>query len=132
MRLAIARSADWGVWSVTHLGFLNNLGNAAQLYYASVTRLSPPPRESGSRDYPLVQTGDIYSRGVRCENNDRLGLMHTSDHRRSVWYVNQRHQSARSLTRETEEDDENSRFVYERFLVWTDESTYEPINHSYG
>ena len=42
----------------------------------------------------------------------------------------------RSLTgEETEEenyDDENSRFAYERFLVWGDEGTYGPIRQSYG
>ena len=29
-------------------------------------------------------------------------------------------------------DDENSRFAYERFLVWREEGTYGPIRHSYG
>ena len=27
---------------------------------------------------------------------------------------------------------ENSRFAYERFLVWRDDGTYRPIRHSYG
>ena len=45
--------------------------------------------------------------------NDRLGSMHTSDHRRSVWYKNMRLHTflrgARSFTEEEEEyDDENS------------------------
>ena len=34
----------------------------------------------------VVQTADIFTGNVRCENNDRLGSMHTSDHRRLVWY----------------------------------------------
>ena len=63
--------------------------------------------------------------------------MHTSDHRRFVWYGNQRlywfHQSARSFTgEEDEEEEENSRFVYELFLVWRAEGTYGAIRHSYG
>ena len=79
----------------------------------------------------------IFTGDVRCENNDRLVTMHTSDHRRSVWYKNQRlhwfHQSARLFTEEDEEyDDENSGFAYERFLVWRDEGTYGPIRLSYG
>ena len=56
--------------------------------------------------------------------NDRLGSMHTSDHRRSVWYKNLRLHTflrgARSFTEEEEEeehDDENSKIAYERFLV---------------
>ena len=75
---------------------------------------------------------------MQCKNIDRLGTMHTSEYRRFVWYENQRvhwfHQSARSFTEEDEEeyDDENSRFAYERFIVWRDEGTYGPINHSYG
>ena len=80
-----------------------------------------------------MQTREIF---VRCENNDRLGSMHTSDHRRSVtqrhtWF----HQSTRSLTRDTEEekeDDENLRFVSEGFHVWRDEGTHEPIRLEKG
>ena len=33
-----------------------------------------------------VQTGEIFTGDVRCENNDRLATVHTSDHRRLVWY----------------------------------------------
>ena len=41
--------------------------------------------------YCVVQAGEIFSLDVQCESiNDRLGSalgsMHTSDHRRSVWY----------------------------------------------
>ena len=46
----------------------------------------------------------------KCESNDRLGLMHTSDHYRSVWYDFA--DATRSFTgEETEEeyDDKNSR-----------------------
>ena len=70
-----------------------------------------------------MQTTKIFTGDVRCKNNNRLGSMHTSDTRRSVWHKNQLlhsfQQGARSLTRETEEeeeeeyDDENSRFTYE-------------------
>ena len=31
---------------------------------------------------------EIFTRDVGLEKNDRLGTMHTSDHRRSVWYKN--------------------------------------------
>ena len=31
---------------------------------------------------------EILTRDVGMEKNDRLGMMHTSDHRRSVWYKN--------------------------------------------
>ena len=40
-------------------------------------------------NYCAVQTGEIFSRYVRCKNNDRLATMHTSDHCRSIWYENQ-------------------------------------------
>ena len=72
------------------------------------------------------------------EKNDRLGTMHASDHRRSVWYKNLRLHAflrgARSFTEEEEEecDDENSDFAYERFLVWRHEGVYGSIRHSYG
>ena len=48
-------------------------------------------------------------RNIRCENNDRLVTMHTSDHRRSVWYGNQRRRSFQQSTRSfTEEEDEEN------------------------
>ena len=30
---------------------------------------------------------EIFTRDVGLEKNDRLGTMHTSDHRRSVWHI---------------------------------------------
>ena len=60
-----------------------------------------------------MQTTKIFTADVRCENSDRMCTMHTSDYRRFVWYENQRlhwfHQSARLLTGEQTEDDENAR-----------------------
>ena len=50
--------------------------------------------------------------------NDRLVSMHTSDHRRSVWYKNERlHTFLRGARSFTEDDDEFSKIAYERFLV---------------
>ena len=71
-----------------------------------------------------MQTTKIFTADVRCENSDRMGTMHTSDYRRFVWYENQRlhwfHQSARLLTGEQTEDDENLRCA--RFHdVWIEE-----------
>ena len=40
------------------------------------------------------------------------------------------YQSAGEETEEEEYDDENSKFAYERFLVWRDEGTYGPIRQS--
>ena len=34
-----------------------------------------------------MQRPEIFTRDVGLEKNDRLGTMHTSDHRRSVWYI---------------------------------------------
>ena len=87
-----------------------------------------------------MQTVAIFSRYVQCENNDRLGLMHTTDDRKSVWYENQRlcwfHQSARSLTREDEEeeeyDDGNSKITYKSNFSCKEMKVrmYGPIRHS--
>ena len=41
---------------------------------------------SGRGQWRRVQTGEIFTGDVRCENNDRLATMHTSDHSRLVWY----------------------------------------------
>ena len=37
----------------------------------------------------VVQTGEIFTGDVKCENNDCSATMHTSDHRILVWYENQ-------------------------------------------
>ena len=38
----------------------------------------------------VPQTGEIFSEDVQCETkSDHLVTMHTSDHRRSVWYGGQ-------------------------------------------
>ena len=49
-----------------------------------------------------------------------MGTMHTSDHRRSVWYFTPSCEVlGRLLEKKKEEDHEkNSDFAYERFLVW--------------
>ena len=67
------------------------------------------------------------------EKNDRLGTMHTSDHRRSVWYkISGFFESLGRLLKKKKKkkkknnnnyDDENSDFAYERFLVWRDEGS---------
>ena len=53
--------------------------------------------------------------------------VHTSDHRRFVWYENQWCQSflrgARSFTLKKKRIRQNSDFAYERFLVWRDEGS---------
>ena len=74
---------------------------------------------------------EIFTRNVGWEKNDRLGTMHTSDHRRSVWYkisgFTPSCEALGHLLKEEEEeeddDDENSDFAYERFLVWRDEGS---------
>ena len=57
-----------------------------------------------------MQTPEILTRDVGLEKNDRLGTMHTSDHRRSVWYKNYRLHTflrgARSFTEKKEEEEE--------------------------
>ena len=70
-----------------------------------VPRPSFPRRGAGSGNETRLQTSKIFTGNVRCKNDDRLGSMHTSDSRRSVWHKNQWLHSfqrvARSLTRET-------------------------------
>ena len=47
--------------------------------------------EVGGAHYPKWRRSfrpEIFTRDVGLEKNDRLGTMHTSDHRRSVWYKN--------------------------------------------
>ena len=68
-----------------------------------------------------MQRPEIFTRDVGLEKNNRLGTMHTSDNRRSVWYkINGFTPSYEALGRleEEEDDDENSDFAYERFLLW--------------
>ena len=79
--------------------------------------------ENGVVHCCVVQTGEIFTGDVRCENNDRLATMHTSDHRRLVWYENQcpsevlgrllkkkKKMMKKMMTR-------NSKIACERFLV---------------
>ena len=61
---------------------------------------------------------------VGLEKNNRLGTMHTSDHRISVWYKSFTPSSEvlRRLLKKNN-DNENSKIAYERFLVWRDDGT---------
>ena len=67
--------------------------------------------EVGGAHYPKWRRSLLIraeTRDVGLEKNDRLGTMHTSDHRRSVWYFLR---GARSFTEEEEEEEEERRRI---------------------